>query len=158
MIAVTAMPALCGICLSAPASAQTMTADADAEVLKPMTLTKTSDFEFGKAVNTNAVPTQVEFNWVDGNRYCQPGIICSGAHSFAEFDVTGSDRAYQISFPSTFQLTGPGAPMEFAPQTQLNRFITGGTSHFRIGGWLTIGANQTDGAYTGSLAVTAEYQ
>ena len=150
--------AIFGAGLLAPAvHADTQTGTAEAQVIETLALTKTSDFVFGKMINTNPVATQVELNWVDGNRYCQPGIICSGTHSFAEFDVVGSDVAYQISFPATMNLTGPGITMVFAPQTQLNRNISGGSDHFRIGGWLTIPANQIEGNYNGSLTVTAEY-
>lgn len=102
-----------------------------------------------------------------------PTTATTGTVSAAAFKVTGKRNAtYAITLPAdgTVTLTGAGTAM---PVSKFTASVAGvaatttatgllpsaanATQTFTVGGTLTLGANQTDGDYTGTFNVTVAY-
>jgi Mat/Ecp fimbriae major subunit len=145
--------------LSGTAHAASATATARANILKQVTVTNTSDLQFGTIV-TGAAPATVLVN-ASGGRTCGVGLTCTGTTTAAGFTVTGtSGQIVTIDADASVALTnGSGGTMS-AVLTEsavvMTLGATGGT--FTVGGLLSVGASQADGAYAGTFNVTVNYQ
>ncbi len=91
-------------------------------------------------------------------------LISSGTGSAARFTVSGDLRTYLIHLPAngTVSLSGPsGATMalnNFTSNPSGIGTLTGsGSQSVTVGATLSVSANQTPGAYTGSFSVTVDY-
>jgi len=90
-------------------------------------------------------------------------IGLGGAPTAAGFTVSGlSNQTYAVTLPAdgSIVLTGPGTDMAVDTFTDdATGTITpgGGPDAFGVGATLTVGGNQTSGAYTGSFDVTVSY-
>ena len=147
-------------------------AGAFATIIKPITLTKVDDLQFGviaadadggsvvvAAATGTATPSGVIL-YTAGNNAIAP--------SAASFDVTGeASYTYKITLPSSVTLTrNGGGTMSVGtfktntPSESLtgNTFNEDGEASFKVGGTLTIGANQVAGLYEGTLSVTVDYE
>lgn len=160
------MPAFAAAALlCAPARAATITATAQASVVKPLTLTSLQSMDLGTITlgpgtwgNAKVSLTQT------GAFSCGANLICTGAPVVAQFNVAGS-KAYTVGIsapdvtlinqsdstktlvltlasPSTITLTNSGAP---------------GTN-FSVGGSITLNSTTADGTYSGTITITADYQ
>lgn len=151
------------------------TATATANVVVPLTITKTSDLDFGRfAAGTAGGTVRVDNS---GARLAATGgVILTAAGSTptaAIFDVTGDNNAtYSIDAATgtdtelddgnantmalaiTGNLTG-AADTNAVPAT--GTLSAGGAQSIYIGGTLTVGANQVPGTYTGTITVTVDY-
>ena len=92
-----------------------------------------------------------------------PGVLltCSGTPQPAKYKLVGTNNAtVTISSPG-FNLTGPGT-LAFTPSAPatVNLGASGSTTGvtFAIGGSITLSNTTPDGVYTGTFAVTADYQ
>lgn len=162
--------------LPAPALAQTAgdseAARSEAIILRPLSFFRVQDLEFGDFVPGTA--GGVVRVLPDGSRTATGSITLVGAnHQPARFAGLGTfNRQVDISVSAnSIQLTGPGAPMTLSqfeigstPTAILTttplRFRIGaanGIFNFPIGGRLTVNANQADGTYAGSFAITLNY-
>ncbi|WP_243321223.1 DUF4402 domain-containing protein [Geothrix sp. SG200] len=102
-----------------------------------------------------------------------PALGTTGSVSAATFKVTGKRNAtYAITLPSngSVTLTGAGTAMPVnnftasvegaaatSNATGLLPNVANAAQIFAVGGTLTLGANQTDGDYTGTFNVTVAY-
>lgn len=173
--------ALFGALLMAPGQAfaqnATFTTDVEALLVRPLTITKVNDLDFGDLVVTTGgtvvlAPTSTAT--------CTPtgGVIHSGeceAATFAGLGVDGQRVRVRRPAGRTITLTGPGADMTvtditiFSDSTltpaqsnpQWERFFVNaadGAFFFRIGGTLNVNASQAGGVYTGTFDVRLDYQ
>ena len=156
--------AVAAVALSAgTAHAANATGEAKARILRQLTLTNTSDLQFatiisGATASTVAVTTL-------GASVCGPTLVCTGTTTAANFDIQGSNNAVVlVGGDAAVTLTGSlggtmNATLNYsaASLTLTNGPGTVGGS-FRVGGVLSVGANQTSGDYTGTFNVTANYQ
>ena len=167
-IAATAASAM----LCAPAHAADMAGTANAAVVRPNTLIKTDDLDFGDIIpSATAGTVTIE---PDGSRSRTGGVTLAGdAGEPARFAGLGSfNRQVNISLGSnTIWLTGPGVRMRVRDfeigstptailSTTPTRFrITSplGNYNFPVGGTLEVGANQAPGDYSGTFTVTLNY-
>ena len=150
---------------AAPVSATT-DATAHARILRPLTLTSKQNLDLGDIVLSGAAPFSATvgidkagtFN-CDGN---SGNVTCSGTEQTAIYNVSGTksqpvtiaagdvtlkDAAGDTltltpDFTSTVNLTNLGAPGD----------------DFNVGGSITVADTTPDGVYTGTFAVTADYQ
>ena len=160
------MPALAAAALlCAPARAATITATAQASVVKPLTLTSLQNMDLGTITlgpgtwsNSKVSLTQA------GALTCGANLTCTGAPVVAQFNVAGS-KAYTVGIsaptvtminqsdstktllltlnsPSTITLTNSGAP----------------GNNFSVGGSITLNSTTADGTYSGTITITADYQ
>lgn len=168
----------CAGLITAPAQAQTAstTGAAQAAIVEPLALLKLQDLRFGRmAVSPTAGTVTVNPN--TGACTVTGGVISTGSCGYAEFGGQGVRRMrVRIQLPTTITLTGPGGAtmvannltLGLAPDlTQLPgapgnpRYeiaSNSGIFTFRVGARLNVGANQAPGIYTGTFAVTVQYQ
>lgn len=141
------------------AYAATASATAKAKILKQVTVTKSSDLEFGTVV-TSTGPATVLISTA-GTRTCGAGLVCSGTTAAAAFGIGGTTgQTVTISAPATVNLTSGAASMTATLLASAATRTLSGTAadQFSVGGSLAVGANQADGDYTGSFNVTVDYQ
>lgn len=179
---VKALVAVSAIALGSNAAfAATATADAKAEILAAITVTKTADLNFGTiAVNNGGSVTISE---VDGSVTCGAtagDLICAGTTSRAGFNITGADsKVVSVNADASVTLTGPvpsgggAAPTmtatlvesatsvtlsTAAPAVGATPAVVGGLGSFNVGGSLTVAATQGEGLYSGPFQVEVLYQ
>tara|TARA_R110000824_G_scaffold400836_2_gene609500 strand:- start:578 stop:1069 length:492 start_codon:yes stop_codon:yes gene_type:complete len=139
------------------ANAATASATARANILQQVTVASDgSDLDFGTIVSGAAAST---VSVSGGGRSCGAGIVCSGAFSAAGFDVTGTDgeTVSVASDPSVTLNSGTNSMTASIVSSVSTMALTGGVGSFNVGGLLNVGANQADGAYTGTFNVTVNY-
>jgi Domain of unknown function (DUF4402) len=165
----------CGLVLAAAGSAyaqqsSTANANATATIITPIAIAKTSDLGFGKLA-VGATGGTVAVSAADvvtiggtGNTISQPAAN-TGNPAAAVFAVTGEAAfTYAITLPADGTVTlSDGATHTMA----VNGFVSnpsatgtlsgGGSQTLKVGATLTVGNNQTPGAYTGSFSVTVAY-
>ena len=159
------------------ASAQSQTSmQVRTAIFGDLSVTKVSDMDFGDIAENGGgtivmVPTPNPSCNVTG------AIVHTGACQPAVFGGSGDfGRIVRIKKPpsATLTLTGPRADMEISAMTingspeltqiqqtpGYSRFIINSPSGiftFRVGGTLTVGANQTPGTYTGTFQIDIQY-
>lgn len=151
------------------ATAQAVTA---ATVVLPLTITKTVNLNFGKfmsgaaaAAGTVVVATN-NAQSVTGGVTTTAGLGASA--TAATFTVTGEPSStYAITYPAQTDLSGPGTAMTIGTFTNavdvgtvaggVGTFTAAGSQVLSVGATLTVGANQTAGAYAGTLDVAVNY-
>ena len=141
---------------------------ATAKIYKPLTISKVQNLDFGIIVLTGAsfANEVVSINQA-GAVTCgsSPGVLltCSGAPQAAKYHLVGTNNANVTITCPGFNLTGPGT-LAFTPNpntpTTISLTATGSTTgvDFAIGGSITLASTTPDGTYTGTFAVTADYQ
>jgi len=157
-LAITATPAM-----AVPADTD---ATARVEILKGLTLTSTQNLDLGTVVLsgagswTNAV-VAIDRN---GNFDCDGGsstkVTCSGAAVEASYDVTGS-AGYDVDIASgnVVLTNGNGDTLDLTPDHAATVTLDStGAYTFGVGGSVSVDYNTPDGIYTGTFAVTADYQ
>ena len=141
------------------ANAATASATARAKILRQITLTNTSDLQFGTIV-TSAAPSTVAVSSV-GVRTCGAGLVCSGTTTAAGFTIGGTTgQVVTISVPASVTLNdglGNSMTASLAASAATTTLVAGAGS-FSVGGTLAVGANQVDGDYTGTFDATVDYQ
>jgi hypothetical protein len=141
-------------------ASDTQSANINALINNPIVLANTAGLDFGSITPSVASTTVIisPAGAVSGT-----AIGLGGAPAAAGFTVAGlANQTYAVTLPAdgTIFLTGPGANMAVDTFTDdATGTITpgGGPDAFGVGATLTVGANQTSGAYTGSFDVTVSY-
>jgi hypothetical protein len=148
--------------LSALGSAQTC------GVASSIAIAKTADLDFGTLGTTASAGTAV-IDPATGGRTVTGGVIgLSGSFSAAGFNVllcgTAGPKRFSVTLPSgTVTLNGSaGGTMTVDTFTQnpanpINA-STSTPTPFTVGATLHVGANQTNGTYTGTFSVTVTRQ
>ena len=156
------------ILASSPAAAVSPAtqATANAKIYKPLTISKVQNLDFGVIVLTGAAfAGEVVSMSQAGVVTCgsNPGVLltCSGAPQAAKYHLVGTNNAIVTVTSPGFNLTGPGtlAFTSNAPAT-VNLGASGSSTgvDFSIGGSITLASTTPDGVYSGTFAVTADYQ
>lgn len=144
--------------VGAAASAATQSATARARILRQVTLTNTTDLQFGTIVSNAAASTVLVST--SGARTCGTVLVCSGTTTAAHFDVAGTTgQIVTVVVDPTVTLTS-GSNSMTAVLTSSAALLTlaSNAGSFNVGGLLTVGASQADGDYAGSFNATADYQ
>jgi hypothetical protein len=173
---VAAIAALC-LAPSAAHAQSATTADARANLMEPLSLTKLSDMDFGDLIVTTAgtvilsadpVTTCVATGGVIHTQECQPA-------TFSGFGAPNQRMRIRRPIGREITLTGPGADMTVTDLTidggaTLNRVNSNpnwerfrintfdGSFIFRVGGTLNVNANQVAGLYSGTFDIRIDYQ
>ncbi len=166
LAAVAAALAATSFATSASAAASA-TATATAEILQSLTLTADSALDFGQiAANTGGTATV----HADGTVVQTGSLIWAGTRVPASFTATGSKGASVIvTLPTTASTLYLGGVTTSPNKMTLDQFdveptggfqlnATTGKAIFTVGGRLTVGSAQAAGVYSGSFAVSVEYQ
>ncbi len=145
----------------AHAAPVTASATAKARILKQITVTNTSDLDFGTIVAGAAASTVAVST--GAVRTCGTGLTCTGTVTAANFNVSGTNNAVvTVTGDNSVALAnGSGGTMSAsltrsATTLTLTNSAIGGS--FQVGGTLSLAANQADGAYTGTFNVSVDYQ
>ena len=158
----TATPALAATSANAVANAKGL-------VLQPLTLTKSSDLDFGTVISTVNAGT-VTINADTGARSVTGGVTPvptypGGRGLFAGAGSAGQPVILTLNRPTVLVSTSNAAntlavnSMSFDNGNQTNRVIDNTSAFFvGVGGVFAIGANQPNGLYTAQFDVTADYQ
>lgn len=151
--------------LPAPAlAAPTASANGKVLLLLPLTLTKVDDLSFGTVVSSPVAGT-VTINAVTGARTHNGGIteVASDPGQRALFAWAGTP-GQQVSFDLTYPATlddGSGNSVQIALLylESASKFAgSDGVVQVGVGGSILISANQTEGLYSNTFDVTANYQ
>ncbi len=128
---------------SGAANAATADGTARATILQQVTVTNTSDLQFGTvAIGTGGGAVTVA---TGGGRTCAATLVCSGATTSAGFSVSGATGMnVAISVPGSVTLTETGGG------TMAATLASSATS-------LTLAGTAAD-AYAGTFTVTVNYQ
>lgn len=157
----TAVAWTAGAGISQAATAQANTA---AAVILPVTITKTTDLNFGKFMSGASGGTVVIST---GSAQSVTGGVTTTASlgttaTAAAFTISGEPTStYTVTFPAQTNLTGPGAPMTIGTFTTASSGTLGtfgaAPETLSVGATLTVGATQASGTYSGTVDVAVNY-
>lgn len=168
-LALIASFALLAAAVSAPSvAANSIAADATANVMVPIAVTKGADLVFGKFAATAGGTVTIS---TDGGRVGSGVFFASGATSAARFDVKGEPGAtYAITLTAANLSNGtPAQDMALSlisattASAATTGSVTGGTldgggdQQVFVGGALAVASNQAGGTYTGSVTAEVSY-
>ncbi|QIK78121.1 DUF4402 domain-containing protein [Sphingomonas piscis] len=154
---------LVAACCAVPAAAATTTAAVAASVNKPLVISRVADLSFGTILLSAATNFTASVSiGQNGVFTCPATLTCTGATSPATYNVQGSKQSpVQINVPPSMTLTGPYGTITMTTSAPSSLVLANsgfpGTD-FNIGGTLTLTNATPDGLYTGTFAVTADYQ
>lgn len=149
---------------AAPALAAGTTSPAKASTLSPLAIVSTQDLDFG-TILPGATAGTVTINPNSGNRTFAGSVTAAGGTpQRAEFIGVGQRNVVGVATlgPNPTLTNGAGGSMA-ATLTMgaggAGNFVFPGTGiqNFRVGGTLSVGANQPDGIYSGSFTLTIVY-
>ncbi len=155
------------LCISAPALAQVApdeNATGRAIVLRPLTLLKVEDMDFGWLTVT-AAGTAI-LNPVDGTVATTGGVLAAGGDPLPALFVGAASRNTPVKIriprqPITLTRVGGTETMTLSAWTldgpADRRVGTSRAFEFRVGGTLAVAANQADGLYVGEFTVEVQY-
>jgi hypothetical protein len=161
---------IAGAAFSNNANAQDVTSTksnkANAQILGAIALTTVNDLEFGGIVPGTG--GEVVMSVADVRTLTTvTGVTASVTPKSGAYTVTGTGNvAYTITIPTaSFNITNTtGSGNETMAITAMlssgglsHAFAANGTDSFKVGGTLTVGANQAPGTYTGTFNVIVAY-
>jgi hypothetical protein len=150
---------------AAPVSA-TSDATATARILRPLALTSTQNLDLGTIVLSGAAPftstVAIDRAGVFNCDGSSGNVTCSGTPQQAIYNVTGTNSQVVTIAAGPVALTGSNGGSlsltpDFAPSVTLTNSGAPGVD-FGVGGSITVADTTVDGVYTGTFAVTADYQ
>ncbi len=174
-LAIASAAALIAVLASGPAlAANNATASATAVVLVPISVAKTTDLSFGRLVAGNGTVT---LDTSGARTKTGTAALPTGASSTAAlFTVTGdTTNTFSISYTGSSTVLTNGTPADdmavsFVSEAVGTAAPTGvtsgqastgtlvsGNAYIYVGATLVVGASQNAGTYTGSVAVTVDY-
>ena len=137
----------------------------NAEIVSPISITNVSALNFGRIIGTTAGGDVTIAATSAGTRTSTATDLLapSGTVNAAKFQVTASDSyTYKITIPD-IDLTG-ATTSETMGVTFTNSLGstgltgTGSAEDLYLGGTLTVGANQSEDTYSGTVTVTVAYE
>jgi hypothetical protein len=151
--------------VAAPVSATT-NATATARILRPLTLTSTQNLDLGTIILSGAGAFTANVG-IDRNGLfdCDGGsgnVTCSGTPQNAVYNVRGTNNQVVTIAAGNVTMTGSNGGSltltpDFAPTVTLTNSGAPGED-FGVGGSISVSDTTVDGVYTGTFAVTADYQ
>lgn len=148
----------------ASAQAASATANATAEVITPITISKTADLRFGKFAAGTGGTVVIS---TAGARSATGAVVLSAGNvgGAASFTVSGDANAtYAITLPgsaATITRVSGTETMSVGTFTSnpaaTGTLSAGGSETLNVGGTLTVASAQVVGSYTGTFDVSVEY-
>jgi hypothetical protein len=149
------------IATAVPASAATVTAVTSANVIKPVSLSKLQDMDFGTLTFAGFTGTRTIVLSRLGAITCAADIVCSGVPKQARFNVQGTNNNTVLFTYSGGTLSNGIDSIPFTPNGQGSMAVTNSGApgtNFDVGGSLTISPTLVGGTYSGTMTITADYQ
>jgi hypothetical protein len=141
-------------------------ANAAATIVTPISISKVTDLNFGNISLNPTSPGGTVYlaPSAAGTRTPSAGVSLpsvTGTVSAAKFGVGGEGTStFSIGIPSSITINGPSSStMSIVPESSpaSTGTLVGGALDLYVGGTITVGSSQTLGAYTGTFAVTVNY-
>ena len=152
--------ALTGL-MAQPAAAAQISASTSVNVVKPVSLTKLQDLDFGTLTFSSFTGTRTVVLSRAGAVTCAADIVCSGAPKAALFNVQGTNRLVVLISVTGGTLSNGTDSIPFTPNAPSSITLTNsgapGTD-IDVGGSISVAPALIGGTYTGTLTVTADYQ
>ena len=150
---------------AAPVTATT-DATATARILRPLQLTSTQNLDLGTIVLSGTAPYSATVSITRAGAFsCDGGsgnVTCSGAHQQAIYNVRGTNNQNVTIAAGNVTLNGSnGGSLTLTPDFANSVLLTNSGApgvDFGVGGSITVADTTTDGVYTDTFAVTADYQ
>jgi spore coat protein U-like protein len=141
--------------------AATITAQVNANVVKPLVFTSKQNLDFGSILLGAAGTSTVSLS-ITGVLTCGTGLTCSGTTRPAIYNVQGSNgQVIQIhTAASDLTNSADGTKLRFTPIAPVSVTLTNSGApgkDFNVGGSIAIPSTTTDGTYTGNIEVTVDY-
>ncbi len=135
--------------------------NADAEVIAPIGISNTTGLNFGRIAPTGVAGTVV-LDTADTRTQTNVDLVSGGTVTSAVFAVTGeASEAYAITLPASATIISGANNMTvdtFTHDAGGSPALDGtGNDGFNVGATLNVGAAQAVGSYTGTFAVTVNY-
>jgi hypothetical protein len=157
-----AVAAVAALAVPTAVGAATINAPVNAKFLKTLTLTAKQNFDFGSVLlpsSGSAVTLSISRT---GVLTCPAPLACTGTARHGIFNLSGSNaqvvRITALSVPMT---NGTGGTLTFVPDAPATITLTNSGSpgtDFGVGGSISVSSTTPDGTYSGTVAITAEYQ
>ncbi len=139
-----------------------------ARVLRALSISATSNLNFGKIVRPRIGTGSVSLNATTGTVSVTgtgAAAISSASTSRATYSITGEGgQSISVAVPGSMTMTGPGGSIAVAisPTLSGNQTLSGslggaGSLNLGLGGSFTISSTTATGTYSGSIAVTVQY-
>jgi hypothetical protein len=140
-------------------------------VIRPLSMTKTSDLAFGRVVRPltgaggSVSVTTAGARVVTGAGGTDSPVALSSSFSAASYTVTGEGgQTLAIGVPSSFGMSNGSSTLQVTTSTTAigiigltNNLGTSGVYSFSVGGTFPITPSTPSGAYTGTFPVTVAY-
>lgn len=154
------------VVVTAPVEAANRNAVVRTRTLQPLVLTNTRPLDFGTMIIGTTAGTAVVNATTDARtRSGGVTLIGGGAPGAARFTLRGTPAINAVitigPLPTLTHVAGPETLRVTALRLNgaaTRRIPASGSLDVRIGGTLAVAARQRDGLYTGSFAVTVNYQ
>ncbi len=136
------------------------TAEVNAEIVSPISITSDQPLEFGRIA---ADPSSAQTITIDlnGDRNIIAGVTLAGGNtpSMARFNIVAANTSYSITVtpPTTLVDAADKNPMTLSLTPSLTAPQTGNKT-LTVGGSIVVPAAHPAGAYSGSVEVTVAYQ
>jgi len=151
--------------LAAPAAAVTQNAAVTAKVTRPLTLTSQQDLDLGTIILKLGSWSGARVGISRAGVFsCNPNVVCSGAPQVARYKVTGSNKMVVVITAPNVTLVNQNDSTKTIVLTPDNPGTVTLTSsgepgnNFDLGGSITLDSTTVPGSYSGTLAVTVDYQ
>jgi hypothetical protein len=149
----------------------TTNANAHAKIMKPLQIAGTQDLDFGTLVISGSGTQVMHLDQAAALTGCGAVITCSGTPQDAIYNVKGTPNAVvtvTVTSPVVLTNANDGSKLNLTPDAPatvtLDTNAPSKGDNFNIGGSITIAntgtptTDTTDGLYTGTFAVSVDYQ
>jgi hypothetical protein len=150
--------------LAFSAHAATQTAQVNANVVKPIILTKVQDLDLGTITLGPGTWSNAAVSLTRGGTFtCGANLTCTGATQVATYNVQGSkQQPVTISAPNVTMVNQSDATQTLILTTDGPASVTLTNSgfpgvNFSIGGTIQLDSTTAPGTYVGTFNVTANY-
>jgi len=135
---------------------------ATAKIVKPLTLTKVTDLDFGTITMLPALSSQTVSVNPDNTTSCGgANLSCSfPAQAAASFTIAGTGNqslTVDLGTPPTELSDGLGNVVSFTVDAPASTALVDGVGSFGVGGDIVVASSTADGTYTADLEVTVSY-
>jgi len=149
----------------APAAAVTQNAAVNANVIRPLTLTSLQDLDLGTITRKLGTWSGATVGISrTGVFTCNANVVCTGAPQVARYKVTGTNKmVVRITAPSVTLINQNDSTQKLTLTLDNPGTVTLTSSgepgnNFDLGGSLSLNSTTVPGTYSGTLAVTVDYQ
>ena len=164
-VTIAALAAAFAAGFGAPAKGATVTAQVNAQVVKPLAITMRQNLNLGTIVLGTGTWSGATVSLSRlGNLTCSANVTCSGATSVAIYNVAGSNgQVVRMNVPPVTMVNQLDSTktLILTPDNQPTVTLTNSGNpgtNVQIGGSVTVNSTTPGGTYVGTFNVTADYQ